>query len=80
MVAFHSFFNLVGIVIFLPLIPPMSRWLEQRFDDDETPLLRHIKASDTAVAEAALENITRETMRLIDQAAALNQATLGLAA
>ncbi len=78
LVAFHSLFNLVGIVIFLPLITPMSKWLDRRFRDDDTPLLRHIKPSDHAVAEAALENITRETQRLIDQAAALNQATLGL--
>ncbi|MGB5624883.1 MAG: Na/Pi symporter [Woeseiaceae bacterium] len=78
LVAFHSLFNLIGILIFLPLIPLLSKWLDRRFREDETPLLRHIKASDTAVAEAALENITRETLRLIDQAAALNQATLGL--
>jgi phosphate:Na+ symporter len=78
LVAFHSLFNLIGILIFLPLIPLLSRWLDRRFREEETPLLRHIKASDSAVAEAALENITRETLRLIDQAAALNQATLGL--
>lgn len=78
LVAFHSLFNLIGIVIFLPLIRPLSTWLDRHFGEEETPLLRHIKAGDTAVAEAALENITRETLRLIDQAAALNQATLGL--
>lgn len=80
LVAFHSLFNLIGIVVFLPLIPLLSRWLERRFRDDKIPLLRHIKASDTAVVEVALENITRETLRLIDQAAALNQLTLGLPA
>ncbi len=78
LVAFHSLFNLIGIVIFLPLIPMLSIWLDRRFREDETALLRHIKAGDTAVAEAALENITRETMRLIDQAAAFSQVTLGL--
>lgn len=78
LVAFHSLFNLIGIVIFLPAIPLLSKWLDRRFREEETPLLRHIKASDTAVAEAALENITRETWRLIDQAAAFNQATLDL--
>jgi len=78
LVAFHSLFNLIGIFIFLPLIPLLSKWLDRRFRDEETPLLRHIKASDAAVAEAALENITRETWRLIDQSAALNQATFDL--
>ncbi len=61
-----------------PQFPCSAQWLDRRFREDDTPLLRHIKASDTAVAEAALENITRETLRLIDQAAALNQVTLGL--
>ena len=78
LVAFHSTFNLIGIVIFLPLIPLLSKWLDRWFREEDTPLLRHIKSSDAAVAEAALENITRETLRLIDQAAALNQATFGL--
>jgi phosphate:Na+ symporter len=78
LVAFHSLFNLIGILIFLPLIPLLSKWLDRRFREEETPLLRHIKRSDTAVAEVALENITRETWRLIDQSAALNQATFDL--
>ena len=78
LVAFHSLFNLVGIFIFLPLIPMLGKWLDRRFIEAETRPLRYIKAGDTAIAEAALENMTRETLRLIDQAAALNQATLGL--
>jgi phosphate:Na+ symporter len=78
LVAFHSTFNLIGILIFLPLIPLISRRLDRLFTEDETPLLRHIKSGDTSVPEAALENMTRETLRLIDQAAALNQATLDL--
>ncbi|MGB5721185.1 MAG: Na/Pi symporter, partial [Woeseiaceae bacterium] len=78
LVAFHSTFNLIGILIFLPLIPLLSRWLDRRFGEEETPLLRHISSTETAVPEAALENMTRETLRLIDQAAALNQVTLGL--
>lgn len=80
LVGFHSLFNLIGILIFLPAIPFLSRWLDSRFREDETPLLRHIKPGETAVAEAALQDITRETWRLIDQAAALNQATFDLPA
>jgi len=78
LVAFHSLFNLIGILVFLPLIPSLSSWLDRRFRDDDAQLIRYIKAGDTAVAEAALENMTRETLRLIDQAAALNQKLLGL--
>ena len=78
LVAFHSLFNLVGIFIFLPLIPAMSRWLSSRFADADEQLLHHIKESDLAVPEAAIENIDRETLRLIDQAVALNQLTFHL--
>jgi phosphate:Na+ symporter len=80
LVAFHSLFNLIGIMIFLPLIPWLSRWLDKRFTEDEAPLMRYIKAGETRVPEAAIENITRETFRLIDQAAALNLAGFNLPA
>ncbi|MGI9232438.1 MAG: Na/Pi cotransporter family protein [Woeseiaceae bacterium] len=78
LVAFHSLFNLIGILIFLPLIPLLSERLDRLFREEDTALLRYIKAGDVAVPEAALENMTRETLRLIDQSAALNQATLEL--
>jgi len=78
LVAFHSLLNLIGIVIFLPLIPAMSRWLAGHFGDDDTPLLRHIRKGDTAVADIAIANMSKETMRLVDQAAALNQVSFDL--
>ncbi len=80
LVAFHSLFNLIGILIFLPLIPALSRWLGSRFTEEEAPLMRYIKTGETAVPEAAVENISRETFRLIDQAAALNQVGFDLPA
>jgi phosphate:Na+ symporter len=73
LVAFHSFFNLIGIVIFLPWVKQLSRWLDNRFTEDEPALLRHIKSGIADVPEAAVANISKETLRLIDQAAALNQ-------
>ena len=73
LVAFHSFFNLIGILIFLPWIRRLSRWLDGRFTEDEPALLRHVKPGIADVPEAAVENVSKETLRLIDQAAALNQ-------
>jgi phosphate:Na+ symporter len=78
LVAFHSTFNLIGIVIFLPSIPYMSRQLARRFGKVTESLLRHIKKSDLAVPEVAVENMSRETYRLVDQAAALNQISFDL--
>lgn len=78
LVAFHSLFNLIGVVLFLPWIPFLSRQLDKRFGERNVSLLRHIRVSDAAVPEAAVENMSRETYRLIDQAAALNQISFGI--
>jgi len=78
LVAFHSLFNLIGIIIFLPLVRPLSRWLGRRFRDEDMSPLRHINTDSGAVPEAAIENVSRETFRLIDQVAALNQSCFGL--
>ena len=78
LVAFHSLFNLIGIVIFLPLIGTMSRHLAKKFGKGDDTLLRHIKESDLGVPEAAIENVSRETMRLIDQTIGLNLLSFGL--
>ncbi len=78
LVAFHSLINLIGIIIFLPLVGTMSRQLAKRFRTADDSLLHHIKDADLAVPEAAIENISQETLRLIDQAAALNQLGFGL--
>jgi phosphate:Na+ symporter len=79
LVAFHSVFNLMGLILFLPFIPMISRQLGRRFRDRDISLLRHIAVSDAAVPEAAIEKLGRETYRLIDQAAALNQISFGIA-
>ncbi|MDH5345144.1 MAG: Na/Pi symporter [Gammaproteobacteria bacterium] len=78
LVAFHSLFNLVGILIFLPLIGRLSGWLSTRFKETDRSILRHIRESDLVVPEAAVENAGRETLRLIDQAAALNRLSFRL--
>lgn len=78
LVGFHSLFNLIGLLLFLPIVKPLSRYLERRFTARPETLLRHIKESDRAVPEAAIENLNRETLRLIDQAIALNHIGFGL--
>jgi len=78
LVAFHSLFNLFGILMFLPAIGFLSRRLERGFTSSARTLLRHIRPGDIAVPEVAIENMNRETLRLIDQAAALNQISFRL--
>lgn len=78
LVAFHSAFNLIGVLLFLPVIRPMSVWLGRRFADEALPVLRHVEPGNTAIPDTAVENTRRETLRLLDQAAALNLARFGL--
>ncbi len=80
LVAFHSLFNLLGLGFFLPFITPLSRFLDTRFRDSHGSLMRHINPNDLSMPAAALENIKRETARLVDQVAAVNQASFGLQA
>lgn len=78
LVAFHSTFNLLGIVMFLPLVGLLSRKLAQSFYAKDESVLRHIHKTDIAVPEAAVENVHRDTLRLIDQSAALNLMSFNL--
>jgi len=80
LVAFHTLFNTLGVLLFIPAIKPMSRWLSRRFVDAGDALTRHIKPDVMQIPEAAIENVRRETLRLIDQAAALNLAAFRLPA
>lgn len=78
LVAFHSLFNFVGVVAFIPLTNPLSRKLDRMFVEEDVPMLRHIKVTDTEVRDVAVESLSHETLRLIDQSAALNQLAFGL--
>lgn len=79
LVAFHSLFNLVGVVLFLPIVSPFGRFLERHFTSGGGNRLRYISRQDLAAPEVAISNIARETQRLIDRVAALNQASFQLA-
>ena len=78
LVAFHSAVNLMGLALFTPLIGLLSRRLARMFREQSAALLRHIRPEETAIPEAAIEAMRRETCRLIDQASALNLISFGL--
>lgn len=78
LVAFHSLFNTIGVILFLPAINPLSHRLDRAFVEPGQAVARYLNEADLAVHDVALENLSMETRRLIDQAAALNQASFGL--
>ncbi|HSG64013.1 MAG TPA: hypothetical protein VLD39_03400, partial [Gammaproteobacteria bacterium] len=65
LVAFHSLFNLVGILLFLPFITPYSRFLESRFETRDANAARYLTGVSPTLSEPALKAIERETARLI---------------
>ncbi len=56
LVCFHSLFNLMGVILFLPFTGRFARWLERRFRDP-TAENRHLATTPPDVPEAALRAI-----------------------
>ncbi len=72
LVAFHSSFNLLGLLIFVPLLKPFAGWLEQRFVRPLPAMARYLPDVNPAVVDAGLQAIERETARLIARIIRLN--------
>jgi phosphate:Na+ symporter len=67
LVAFHSLFNLMGLVLFLPIIGPFADFLERRFIETDWGVSRHIRAVPPTVPEPAIEAIELETEHLLQR-------------
>ncbi|MBT8132473.1 MAG: hypothetical protein KJO35_09410, partial [Gammaproteobacteria bacterium] len=65
LVAFHSLFNFLGILLFLPFIHIFARFLNRRFHRDTTRESRHLSEATPAVPDAALTAIEDETGHLV---------------
>lgn len=79
LVAFHSFFNLAGVLLFLPLLQRFSHLLGKMFTDDEEvrKYIQHVPANMT---EEALIASTKETDRILLQTILINLINLNLSA
>ena len=67
LVAFHSSFNLIGILIFLPFIGRFAKFLEKRFVSENDQIAKFINNVPTSVPDAALESLTQEVKHLIER-------------
>lgn len=79
LVAFHSLFNIVGIVIFVPMIGRFEALLQRLVRDDPraTPC-RFIQHVPPAVTDAAIEAVRRELHGLVMRGMCYNLSMLGL--
>lgn len=78
LVAFHSTFNLLGIVLFYPFLSRFAAFLEKRFSRSEDHISLFIATSAVAVPEAAVESLDREARHLVRRCIELNTATIGI--
>lgn len=78
LVLFHSLFNVLGILLFLPFTRTFASILEQRFALDPGRAGRYISRVEPTVVEAALEALERETQRALSMAMRLNKHALKL--
>lgn len=67
---FHTMFNVIGVMIFFPLIPAIASFAEKKFDIEMIHLSKYITKTNTEVPEAALEALRKEV---------LNQLTVSMA-
>lgn len=65
LVAFHSLFNFLGILVFLPFTGPCARFLERFFQVPEGELALHLAQATPEIPEAALAAVDAEARHLI---------------
>jgi len=67
LVAFHSSFNLAGILLFFPFLRLFARFLERRFQSNDSVVSKFIKQVPSKVPDAAIEALHNEIHHLIDR-------------
>jgi phosphate:Na+ symporter len=60
--AFHTLFNLVGVVLFFPAVPVLVRYLERIFPEKRNILSRFIHNTSPQFAEAAIAALRNEVL------------------
>lgn len=73
LVTFQSLINLIGIIIFFPLLPLFSGWLEKQFTHEEQRTSKYINKLLLDEPEVAIAALEKEGKRLLWNIAELNR-------
>jgi phosphate:Na+ symporter len=65
LVAFHSLFNLIGLIFFLPILSPFSKFLENKIPEKEHRLKQFIHKVPADISDAAIEAMAKESRQLL---------------
>ena len=76
---FHTLFNLLGVLLFLPFVNPLAHFLEQRFEQPKASANAYLDQVTSQIPEAALAALRKEVFRLLGLAIYLNLKVLKLA-
>ncbi len=63
---FHTLFNVLGVLIFAPFVPLLTRGLNKIYQKKPEILTQYIDSVQTDVFEAAIEALRKEVIRLHD--------------
>lgn len=64
---FHTIFNLLGVLVFFPMIHLFSMWLTKLFPDRKEALTLYINNVTAEVPEAAISALKNEILHLVTQ-------------
>lgn len=73
---FHTLFNLLGVLLFLPFIGMLSRFLIKSFPDHKEILTVYLENTPTEVPEAASDSLRQEILHLLDECQLYNLRSL----
>ncbi|MCB0422250.1 MAG: Na/Pi cotransporter family protein [Bdellovibrionales bacterium] len=78
LVFFHSLFNFIGIIVFIPFTGVFAGFLEKYIGRTEKKLTTYIQRVNPSMTEAALEALNREVLLLIDRVVEFNRQAFSL--
>ena len=67
LVVFHSGFNVVGIVVFLPFLDKFSRFIQNKVLDTEETICKFISIKELPISEVAIDSLSLESNNYLDQ-------------
>jgi len=73
LVAFHTLFNFLGIVIFYPFIDPFAKYLKKLFKRERKPLAVYLLGVGQGVVETSIHAIELQVADLMNKALSFNR-------
>ena len=67
---FHTLFNLIGVLLMLPMIRFLVKWLEEKLREDKVPHVRtrYLSEASLAIPDVALHAVYKETQHMFSNA------------